>query len=84
MNSEDAKAAATDRYRESYLRWQGMAITQLGYSINLFLTLAGATLAFAAKTMMESKAVLPSPPRSLFHASLPALGLSIVAARLCA
>jgi len=33
-----------ERDRESYLRWQALAITQLGYTINLFLTLAGATL----------------------------------------
>src|SRR6267142_2523482 len=48
-----------ERDRDSYLRWQKIAVVQLGYAINLFLTLSGAVLAFAVKAMMESGAPLP-------------------------
>src|ERR1035437_4500895 len=37
--------------KEAYLRWQKTAIEQLGYVINLFLTLAVGSLGFAVKLM---------------------------------
>jgi hypothetical protein len=69
-----------DQDWESYLRWQDIAITQLGYTINLVLTLAGGALGFAVKTMMESKAVLPGPARLFFHSSVWLLAVSILSA----
>jgi hypothetical protein len=66
--------------RDSYLRWQGLALTQLGYSINLMLTIAVAMLAFAATTMMQSKVPLPYPARWLFHCSLPTLAIAVFVA----
>jgi len=69
--------ATSDRREERYIRWQKLAIEQLGIVINLFLTFAGAILAFAVKTMMESNEVLPAPASEEFHCSLIALGLSI-------
>lgn len=65
------------RDRDSYLRWQEVAIEQLGIVINLFLTFAGAIVAFAAKTMMDSNEVLRMPARFLFHGGMPLLLLSI-------
>jgi hypothetical protein len=59
------------------LRVTETSITQLGYTINLMLTLAGAALALGAKTLMESKEVLPSPHHYSFHTSVFALGLSV-------
>jgi hypothetical protein len=67
-----------DHDLDSYLRWQKTALEQLGYVINLFFTVAGAVLAFAVKTMMESPAPLPASAHCLFHASLLFLGTSIV------
>ena len=66
-----------DRNLDSYLRWQKLAIVQLGYVVNLFLTLSGAVLAFAVKTMMESKAPLPTGAHCMFHTSLLVLVFSI-------
>jgi hypothetical protein len=66
-----------ERDRDSYLRWQKIAIEQLGYVINLFLTLSGAVLAFAVKTMMASSTPLPPCAHCLFGAALLVLAISI-------
>ena len=66
-----------ERDRDSYLRWQKIALVQLGYVINLILTLSGAVLAFAVKAMMESKAPLPTCAHFMFHASILILGISV-------
>jgi hypothetical protein len=39
--------------RESYLRWQEISQAQLGYAINLMMTLSGAALAFAVKEKLD-------------------------------
>ena len=77
MGEASEKKSTEDFNRESYLRWTENSITQLGYTINLMLTLAGAALALGAKTMMESKEVLPPPHHYSFHTSVFALGLSV-------
>lgn len=41
--------SSSDQDRDSYLRWQEFAIAQLGYTINLMMTLSGALLAFVIK-----------------------------------
>jgi hypothetical protein len=70
----------SDKDRESYLRWQELAITQLGYTINLFLTLTTATLAFSLKILMESQAPFSGSAHCFFHVAVPFLGISIVSA----
>ena len=72
--------ADQEKDRESYVRWQELAITQLGYTINLFLTLSGAALGFALKILMQSQTPFSGPAHCLFHVALPLLGLSIIAA----
>lgn len=42
-----------DTNRQSYLRWQEISQTQLGYAINLMMTLSGAALAFAVKEKLD-------------------------------
>jgi hypothetical protein len=69
-----------DSNRESYLRWQGLAITQLGYTINLLLTLGSAALAFEAKILVESGQHLADGAFCFFHLALPCFALSIVTA----
>lgn len=56
-----------ERDRESYLRWQKIAIEQLSAVINLFLTFAIAELAFGLKTMMDAKAPFPDAASALFR-----------------
>lgn len=72
-----------DKDREGYMRWQEIAIVQLGYTINLFLTFAGVTVSFALKILMESHTPFPRPARCLFYSALPLLLLSVAVA-LCA
>jgi hypothetical protein len=66
--------------RDGYLRWQELAITQLGYTINLFLTLATAMLVFAMKILMESKMPFAGVEHVFFHLGVLLLALSVVAA----
>jgi len=69
-----------DKDRDSYLRWQEVAITQLGYTINLLLTFATAMMAFAMKILMESQKPFPGIAHCLFPLGVLLLGASIVAA----
>jgi hypothetical protein len=66
--------------RESYLGWQEIAITQLGYVINLFLTFAGVAVAFALKILMESRTPFPYIAHCFFYIALLLLPLSVAAA----
>ena len=73
--------------RESYVRWQELALTQLGNTINLMITLAGATVAFAAKTLVDSKSILLFPEKewicfSLAFAVSVLIGISATVTRL--
>ena len=80
MEENASTSRSRDHDRERYLRWQEFAMVQLGYTVNMMLTLAGAALALAAKTMMESKSQLPYTGRPLFHTSVAALAISIFVA----
>lgn len=51
----------TPENRERYVRWQGYRITQLSFSVNLFLGFAIASLAYAINVKLEHKS----------HASIP-------------
>jgi hypothetical protein len=72
-----------DKDRESYMRWQEIALVQLGYTINLFLTFAGVTVSFVLKFLIEPHTPFPRSTRCLFHSALPLLLLSVAVA-LCA
>jgi hypothetical protein len=65
--------------RESYLRWQELAIKQLGYVIDVLLALAGTALGFAIKILMESQAPFLCAAHFLFHGAILILGLSVLA-----
>jgi hypothetical protein len=69
-----------DRDRESYIRWQEIALVQLGYTINLLLTFAGVTLSFALKILIEPHTPFPCRARFLFYAAMLSLSLSVLAA----
>jgi hypothetical protein len=75
--------AGTDKDRESYIRWQEIALVQLGYTINLLLTFAGVTVSFALKILIEPHTSFLCPARSLFYAAMLPLSLSVAVA-LCA
>ena len=47
-----------DKQRERYARWQGYRISQLSFSINLFLTFAIASLAYVINLKL-SKSIIP-------------------------
>jgi hypothetical protein len=44
----------TKLHKESFVRWQGTTIQQLGYSINLVLAIATASLGFAVNLLKDS------------------------------
>jgi hypothetical protein len=75
MNSQNSPIADTDR--ESYLRWQEIAITQLGYTINLMMTLAGGLLAFVVKAKLDGSVKASG---CAWHLALLCLGHSVLAA----
>jgi len=69
--------------RESSIRWTGIAITQLGYAINLILTFSTASLGFAL-ALLKGKDFSPtSAAQKVFDIALLALGLSIVIGIAC-
>jgi hypothetical protein len=55
MRIEPPEQRDRDTDRESYLRWQEIAITQLGYTINLLMTLSGGLLAFVVKEKLNGE-----------------------------
>ena len=63
--------------RESYLRWQTIALTQLGYTINLMMTLAGGVLAFVVKEKLDR---VVNASGCGWHFALVCLGASVVLA----
>jgi hypothetical protein len=63
--------------REGYLRWQEFAITQLGYTINLMMTLSGAILVFVVKEKLDEKIKAHGCE---WRFALGCLGLSVLAA----
>ena len=46
-------AATESRSEGSFIRWQAIAIAQLGYAVNLILTLATASLGFAVALIKD-------------------------------
>lgn len=74
---ESHKQRDRDTDRESYLRWQGIAITQLGYTINLMMTLSGGLLAFLVKEKLDGQLKAHGDG---WHFALGCLGFSVLAA----
>src|SRR4051812_5782586 len=75
---EDRDSERDDLDRESFIRWQKLSIEQLGQTVNLFLTLAIAELAFATKLVIDSKANLPPWAATGFRNSLMAIASATV------
>lgn len=46
MNNKTNQSAKHNEAKEKHIRWQGIALTQLGYSINLILTFSLAVIGF--------------------------------------
>jgi hypothetical protein len=66
-----------DRYRERFVRWQSVAIAQLGYTVNLVLAFAVGSLGFAL-TLLRDKDFCPQRcTKVTFDLSLLFLLLSI-------
>jgi hypothetical protein len=64
--------------RESAAFWQKLALEQLGYVLNLFLTFAVGSIGFAVKIMIEAKEPFLPDARWRFMWALPILGLSVL------
>lgn len=64
---------------ERFVRWQGYAISQFTFVLNLFLGLAVGTLAFSVTLLKDDDFVLGSCLKTVFLVSLIALCLSVLA-----
>lgn len=69
--------------RESSIRWTGIAITQIGYAINLILTFSTASLGFALSLLRDKDFSPMSAAQRLFDIALLSLGISIVIGIAC-
>jgi hypothetical protein len=70
---------------ESFVRWQNITITQLGYTINLILALTIAVLGFLVSFMLNKDfvSVLVLWQKYLFLIALLSLGVSFILGILC-
>lgn len=82
--SEDAERPGDGSQddHEAYLRWQQAAITQLGYTINLLMTITVAILSFTTNQLLVERKFLSMAYFPLFWLliSLPALAFSVLSA----
>jgi hypothetical protein len=82
--SIDLKVAKSQpqRDKESYVRWQQYAITQLGYAINFLFTVAAAIIGFASKEIIEQRRYLSHDwwPVLFFKCCFPFLAFSTILA----
>ena len=69
--------------RESFVRWQEITITQLGYAVNLILSFAAASLGFLLTLLKDNDFTPRHLEKGFFDLSLVLLGLSIVSGILC-
>lgn len=71
--------------RERYIRWQNYRITQLSFSINLFLSFAAASLAYAINIKLENKAHadMPIDPVIICWAYSALIGCLAMISKLC-
>lgn len=70
-------------HKESFVRWQGITITQLGYVINLILTFGTAALGFAL-TLIKDKDFAPQNfAKRLLSGSIALLLVSIIFGIVC-
>ena len=53
--------------RERYIRWQNYRITQLSFSINLFLTFGVASIGFWTKLIMDDNFIIHGTEKSHFY-----------------
>ena|ERR1700690_459376 len=66
-----------DRRREIAMRWQDLALTQLGYVINLFLTFGVGIVAYLSKEVMEHAPGFAMPTTQGFRYGVWIVGISV-------
>jgi hypothetical protein len=71
------------QHKESFVRWQGISIQQLGYSINLILAFAAAALGFAFNLLKDPCFPTFCWSKTLFSSSLLLIGISVMLGLLC-
>ena len=70
-------------HKESFVRWQGITITQLGFAVNLILTFAAASLGFSLTLLKDEHFVPQRIEKVFFDSSLTLTGLSLIFGILC-
>lgn len=81
MFEEDRKReeSAREYDRETALKWQDLALTQLGYVINLFLTFGVGIVAYLSKEVLEHPPGFSMPATSGFRWGVWIVGMSVAA-----
>ncbi len=74
----------SSEHQESFIRWQGITIAQLGYVIGLFLTIATAMLGFAFTLVKDGTLSTTPCEKAVFSGALLLLTGSIVFGLICA
>lgn len=81
---KDAATPEGEVMNESFVRWQGITLKELGYSVNLLLASATASLGFGFSFVKESEFNPSSAMRVVFGMSLLLLLVSVSVGLLCA
>lgn len=84
MRVNGAATLERELMRESFVRWQGIALKELGYSVNLLLASATASLGFGFSFVKESGFNPSFATRVVFGMSLLLLLVSVSVGLLCA
>src|SRR5437899_11385536 len=74
---------AAKTHKESFVRWQGITITQLGYVLNLLLGFATASLGFSLTLLKDEHFAPQRCEKFFFDSSLGLLGCSVIVGILC-
>src|ERR1700722_8204621 len=75
--------AESKEHQESFVRWQGITVAQLGYAIGLILTIATAMLGFAFSLLKDKTFSLTGCEKCLFSGALLLLASSITLGLIC-
>ena len=74
---------ANGKKNESFIRWQSITITQLGYTINLILTLTLASLGFGTALLINQNFIPTGGGKVTFLLSMLALIISVILGVIC-
>lgn len=79
----NAPAPTTPPKNERFVRWQKIAIDQLGYALNVILTFAVASLAYCFSLLRDKEFIPPDSAKSALMVAMVAFTFSAIAGLAC-